>query len=241
MGTSSAQNEAEAAELREAADEAVDAREAAEAAAATREPSGVIAVGSTMSSVAPSSAGSSSHTNGNVAGLKMQLEDANRDAEDLRRYNAFMRREHAATLADLEEELEGERSSKTDPLGQIVELQYRIATLEGDLEEARAGRGRDRKNILAEMEGEVVNRVEGELRSLKDQLRQKLSEAEKSRRMLDEMKDGMKDRERALRDKLRARSDEAEATKRSLDKAREEASARETSLKTQLRARDAEL
>ena len=171
----------------------------------------------------------------------MQLEDANRDAEDLRRYNASMRREHAATLADLEEELEGERSSKTDPLGQIVELQYRIATLEGDLEEARAGRGRDRKNILAEMEGEVVNRVEGELRSLKDQLRQKLSEAEKSRRMLDEMKDGMKDRERALRDKLRARSDEAEATKRSLDKAREEASARETSLKTQLRARDAEL
>ena len=110
MGTSSAQNEAEAAELREAADEAVDAREAAEAAAATREPSGVIAVGSTMSSVAPSSAGSSSHTNGNVAGLKMQLEDANRDAEDLRRYNASMRREHAATLADLEEELEGERS-----------------------------------------------------------------------------------------------------------------------------------
>ena len=117
MGTSSAQNEAEAAELREAADEAVDAREAAEAAAATREPSGVIAVGSTMSSVAPSSAGSSSHTNGNVAGLKMQLEDANRDAEDLRRYNASMRREHAATLADLEEELEGERSSKTDLLG----------------------------------------------------------------------------------------------------------------------------
>jgi len=43
--------EAEASELREAADEAVEAREAAEAAAATREPSGVIAVGSNMSSV----------------------------------------------------------------------------------------------------------------------------------------------------------------------------------------------
>ena len=54
------------------------------AAAATREPSGVIAVGSTLSSVVPASAGSSFHANSNVAGLRMQLEDANRDAEDLR-------------------------------------------------------------------------------------------------------------------------------------------------------------
>ena len=65
--------------------EAVELKEAAEvAAAATREPSGVIAVGSTLSSVVPSSAGSSFHANSNVAGLRMQLEDANRDAEDLR-------------------------------------------------------------------------------------------------------------------------------------------------------------
>jgi hypothetical protein len=65
--------------------EAVELKEAAEvAAAATRDPSGVIAVGSTLSSVAPSSAASSSQSNSNVAGLRMQLEDANRDAEDLR-------------------------------------------------------------------------------------------------------------------------------------------------------------
>ena len=52
-----------------------------------------------------------------------------------------MRRKHAATLAGLEEELEGELSSQTDLLGQIMELQYRIWTLEGDLMESRAGQG----------------------------------------------------------------------------------------------------
>ena len=52
-----------------------------------------------------------------------------------------MRREHVATLASLEEELEGELSSKTGLLGQIMELQYRIWTLEGDLVESRAGEG----------------------------------------------------------------------------------------------------
>ena len=52
-----------------------------------------------------------------------------------------MRREHVATLASLEEELEGELSSKTVLLGQIMELQYRIWTLEGDLVESRAGEG----------------------------------------------------------------------------------------------------
>ena len=71
----------------------------------------------------------------------MQLEDANRDDEDLHRYNISMRREHAAALADLEEELEGGRSSKADLLGQIMELRYRIWTLEGNLEESRAGQG----------------------------------------------------------------------------------------------------
>ena len=65
--------------------EAVELKKAAEVvAAATRDLSGVIAVGSTLSLVAPSSAASSSHANRNVAGLRMQLEDANRDAEDLR-------------------------------------------------------------------------------------------------------------------------------------------------------------
>ena len=44
-------------------------------------------------------------------------------------------------LAGLEEEMEGEWSSKTDLLGQIMELQYRIWMLEGDLMESRAGQG----------------------------------------------------------------------------------------------------
>jgi chromosome segregation ATPase len=72
----------------------------------------------------------------------MQLENAIREADDMRKYNAAIRKEHSETIADLESELEKERSGKTDLLSQIVTLQYRVATLEQELEEGNDGGSR---------------------------------------------------------------------------------------------------
>ena len=128
------------------------------------------------------------------ATLRMQLENFRREADDMRKYNTAIRKEHGETIADLECELERERTSKTELLSQIVTLQYRIATLEQELDEEKRNSNRARDDVMS--------KVEDELYDLKDQLRLKLEDAEKSRRALDDMRSSMEEADRVLKSKL---------------------------------------
>ena len=69
--------------------------------------------------------------------LQIELDNATTEAEDMRKFNAAIRKEHDATVAELEAELGAERSRNTESLSQIVTLQFTVATLEQDLENAR--------------------------------------------------------------------------------------------------------
>ena len=126
--------------------------------------------------------------------LRMQLENFKREADEMRRYNTAIRKEHGETITDLECELERERSSKTELISQIVTLQYRIATLEQELDDAKRSSNR--------AQDDVMSKVEDELYDLKDQLRHKLEDAEKSRRALDDMKSSMEEADCLLKSKL---------------------------------------
>lgn len=126
--------------------------------------------------------------------LRMQLENFKREADEMRKYNTAIRKEHGETITDLECELEKERSSKTELLSQIVTLQYRIATLEQELDDEKRNSNRARDDVMS--------KVEDELYELKDQLRLKLEDAERSRRALDDMRGSMEEADRVLKSKL---------------------------------------
>lgn len=67
-----------------------------------------------------------------------QFETAVKDAEYQRKFNAAMRKEHDETISELQSELTKERKGKTELLGKIVKMEFEIATLERELEGARA-------------------------------------------------------------------------------------------------------
>jgi hypothetical protein len=67
-----------------------------------------------------------------------QLESAAKDAEDMRKFNATVRKEHDRAIAELESELTKERNGKTELLSKIVRLEFEIVTLEQELEVAKA-------------------------------------------------------------------------------------------------------
>ena len=60
----------------------------------------------------------------------MRLENATQEAQDMRKFNTDMRKEHDETIAELELELEKERGGKTECLSKVVTLQYQVQTLE---------------------------------------------------------------------------------------------------------------
>ena len=63
------------------------------------------------------------------------LDSAMKEAEEMRKYNANIRKEHDQTIIELESELDKERTSKRELMSEIVSLQYKVSRLESDLEE----------------------------------------------------------------------------------------------------------
>ncbi|KAL9187166.1 hypothetical protein ACHAXT_010886 [Thalassiosira profunda] len=122
----------------------------------------------------------------NVA-LRIKLETSVKEAEDMRKYNAAMRKEHGETIHELEKTLDEERRGKTESMSEVVRLKYRIATLEQDLAGARddATMAREELRLLPRA---GKSGVELELYQLKDKLSSRLEDAEKARKKLDEMK-----------------------------------------------------
>jgi hypothetical protein len=119
------------------------------------------------------------------AHMKMQLDSAIREAEQMRNYNSTIRKEHGQTIADLESELEKERASKKDMLSQIVSLQYKVTKLESELEER---------------DGSVEVALYG-MRS-KSRGSESMDDMEQTRRVVDAMRREAEGRERSLRDQL---------------------------------------
>ena len=148
-------------------------------------------------------ASNSSMNHGDNAGLRMQLETSRNEAEEMRKYNAAIRKEHGETISELERELENERSSKTELLSQIVTLQYRIATLEQELEDAH-----DDMDNRSHMDA-----VEVDLFGMKSKLAETLNEAESSKKAMDSVRMEFQEKEQVLLDKLQ----EANSKIRSLE------------------------
>jgi len=63
------------------------------------------------------------------------LDSAMKEAEEMRKYNANIRKEHDQTILELESELDKERTSKRELMSEIVSLQYKVSKLESDSEE----------------------------------------------------------------------------------------------------------
>jgi len=156
----------------------------------------------------PSSIGSSVSGGVSLAGsesassqivLRMQLATANKEAEDMRSFNAVLRKEHNETISELDAELEKERSGKTECLSQIVKQQFDIATLEHELEDARDEVDR----AVCSSVRDDSREMEVELYKLKDKLREKLEEAEESRIALDALKLELQEKEMQFKKKER--------------------------------------
>jgi len=71
-------------------------------------------------------------TTGNHSEVRIQLENAINTADDMQKFNAAIRKEHSTTI----DELEKERASLHDSPRQVINLQYHIATLEQESEDA---------------------------------------------------------------------------------------------------------
>ncbi|KAL3809254.1 hypothetical protein ACHAXA_007991 [Cyclostephanos tholiformis] len=80
--------------------------------------------------------------------LRMQLANAVTEAEEMRKFNTAIRREHDKTVEALESELKEERKSKTESLSQIVTLQYKIASLQQEMEYAKEDNRKERLIML---------------------------------------------------------------------------------------------
>ncbi|KAL3784386.1 hypothetical protein ACHAW5_010537 [Stephanodiscus triporus] len=157
----------------------------------------------------PSTTSSSSNENGAMTHLRIQLANAVKEAEDMRKFNTAIRGEHEKTVESLESELKDERERRTESLTQIVTLQYKIATLEQELEDAKE----DKKEKLALLQPTPRNRshdslsyysnsqdshshrsieenrsLEIEVNKLRGLLIEKMDEAQEYRQELDAMK-----------------------------------------------------
>ena len=159
---------------------------------------------------------SSSNDNGTMVHLRMQLANAVTEAEDMRNYNAVIRKEHDKTVEALESELIEERKCRTGSLGEIVTLQYKIARLEQELEDAKEdnkerlvnlqptprNRSHDSHSFQSSQDSrsyhsiEEVRSLEMELYQLKETLRLRLVEAKEYRQELDAAKRMVEEKER---------------------------------------------
>ncbi len=144
--------------------------------------------------------------NNDSVGLKMQLDNAIKEAEEMRKYNAAIRKEHNETISELENELEQERSSKTELLSQIVTLQYRIATLEQELEDAN-------DNTFNDYGSARIDSMEADLYSMTNKLADVRCDAEASKKALEAARREFKEKEQSLLERLQ----EANAKVRTLE------------------------
>ncbi|KAL3791715.1 hypothetical protein ACHAWO_006277 [Cyclotella atomus] len=71
--------------------------------------------------------------------MTMQLDSAMREAEEMRKFNTTIRKEHEQTIEEMESELEKERNSKKELMSEIVTLQFKVSRLESELEERGDG------------------------------------------------------------------------------------------------------
>ena len=109
---------------------------------------------------------------------RMQLENAIKEAEGMRKFNSAIRKEHAETIAELESELENERSGKTKSLSQIIELQYKIATIEQELEDAKEDAAHDtsQARTTKELQCQIAT-LEQDLKHAKEEAARATSQA----------------------------------------------------------------
>jgi len=126
----------------------------------------------------------------------LELQAAIKEADDMRKFNAAIRSEHDETIAQLETELTEERSGRTECLSQIVTLQYRIATLEQEIDEYKD----EAKNakLLSSLSTRGSSDMETELSKLKKQLRDKIKDAEKQHKLVNQTKLNLQTKERQL-------------------------------------------
>ena len=169
--------------------------------------------------------------------LRIQLTNAVKEAEDMRNFNALIRKEHAMTIDSLESELKEERKSKTECMNQIVKLQYEVSVLEQDLADNKAEvnrkmmqptprhRGHDSASYnsssndsqtysQSNRSSEDSQKHELEVYKLKEALTEKIDEAKKYRRELETLKEEM---DEADKRKLRWASSSAEYEEQILD------------------------
>ncbi len=122
-----------------------------------------------------------------------QLESAVKDAEDVRKCNATIRKEHTREISELESELTKERNAKMESLSKIVRLEYEIVALEQELEVSRAkarqlpNDGHDDRETMYLQQISDLRRKVVELQEKSDAHSQTLVEARKaSERVLQE-------------------------------------------------------
>lgn len=169
--------------------------------------------------------------------LKMQYESSVKEANDLRKFSASMRKEHDETISELEAELKRERNEKIEVMSNVVSLEYRISTLEDELEEARSNKSKSKFNSehVAELEANLENES-----SKRFMLQQKVCTLEKdleealSHKKYDGDIDRMAFELHQLKRKLSDKLEEAEKSKDSLDAAKKEFERKEKKLKEQL-------
>ena len=172
--------------------------------------------------------------------LRMQWENSAKEANDLRKFSAAIRKEHNETVSELEDELERERTEKIKSMSNVVSLEYRISTLEEDLEASRADKSNNRSKFNSERIAELEENLERET-SRKFALKQRVSTLEKdledalSRKQggggdLDRMAFELHQLKRKLGDKL----EEVERSNELLDNAKREFERKEKNLRDQL-------
>jgi hypothetical protein len=167
--------------------------------------------------------------------LRMQLESSVKEANELRKFSAAIRKEHNETISDLEDELERERTEKIKSLSKIVSLEYRISTLEEELEVERAnksnGMGKFASERIAELEADLEREI-----SRKSALKQRISTLEKDMEKTISHKNGGGDIDRMAFEmhQLKRKLEEAERVKEILEDEKRELERKETSLCEQL-------
>jgi YD repeat-containing protein len=169
--------------------------------------------------------------------LKMKYENSVKEANDLRKFTANMRQEHNETISQLEGELDRERAEKTKIRSNVVSLEYRISTLEEELEAARSNKSTSKFNseYIAELEASLQKES-----SKKYKLQEKVSTLEKdledamSRKKYGSDIDRMAFELHQLKKKLSDKLEEAQKMKELLDGAKKEFERREKNLLQQL-------
>ena len=167
--------------------------------------------------------------------LRIQLESSVKEASDLRKFSATLRKEHNETISELEEELEKERAEKSESISKVVTLEYRVSELEEELE-GKGGNGSSRR--IAELEAKLSRE-----QSSKAELKQLVSILEKDMEEIKSLRQGSADIDRMAFElhQTKKKLKEAEKTKELFDAAKKEFEGKERSLRKQLDSAQAQL